>query len=207
MLGLHSHGDQDHSHSHAQAADLQHTWRLLVVLGGFYAFFLFENLFNLLLPKDPEVRLDQELVAGGQVGRWGCSAGPEQLSPQDAGKDGACGHSHGGHSHGMSLQLAPSERRQPKQPHEGSRADLVSGTPLTTPQHHMEGGLPVMDCCRSPQPFSSQVVEEGPELLSLEPRRSSPGEPPCRPPPTGGRAWRAHQWGVGWDPHWPCPQN
>ncbi|XP_058515441.1 zinc transporter ZIP4-like [Ochotona princeps] len=97
VLGLHSHGDQDHSHSHAQAADLQPTWRLLVVLGGFYAFFLFENLFNLLLPKDSE----------------------------DAGKDGACGHSHGGHSHGMTLQLAASERRQPKQPHEGSRADLV----------------------------------------------------------------------------------
>ena len=52
---------------------------------------------------------------------------PEPLSPQDP-KDGACshGHSHGGHSHGVSLQLAPSNLRQPKQLHEGSRADLVS---------------------------------------------------------------------------------
>ena len=51
--------------------------------------------------------------------------GPEPLSPQDS-KDGPCSHSHGGHSHGVSLQLAPSELRPPKQPHEGSRADLVS---------------------------------------------------------------------------------
>lgn len=52
---------------------------------------------------------------------------PEQLSPQDR-KDGPCSHSHshGGHSHGVSLQLAPSDLRPPKQPHEGSRADLVS---------------------------------------------------------------------------------
>uniref|UniRef100_A0A2K6ET71 Zinc transporter ZIP4 n=1 Tax=Propithecus coquereli TaxID=379532 RepID=A0A2K6ET71_PROCO len=83
VLGLHTH-----------SGDPQPTWRLLAVLAGLYAFFLFENLFNLLLPRDPEVRLN-----------------------------GPC--SHGGHSHGVPLQLAPSELRQPKQPHEGSRADLV----------------------------------------------------------------------------------
>nr|XP_008524436.1 PREDICTED: zinc transporter ZIP4 isoform X2 [Equus przewalskii] len=50
------------------------------------------------------------------------------LMPKDP-KDGPCshrGHSHGGHSHGVSLQLAPSELRPPKQPHEGSCADLVT---------------------------------------------------------------------------------
>ncbi|PNI88711.1 SLC39A4 isoform 3 [Pan troglodytes] len=49
------------------------------------------------------------------------------LTPKDL-EDGPCGHSshsHGGHSHGVSLQLAPSELRQPKPPHEGSRADLL----------------------------------------------------------------------------------
>ncbi|XP_045716799.1 zinc transporter ZIP4 [Phyllostomus hastatus] len=76
----------------------QPTWRLLVAIGGLYTFFLFEKLCDLLLPLDPE---DQ--------------------------KDEPCSHTgHGGHSHGMSLQLAPRELRQPKQPHEGSRADLVA---------------------------------------------------------------------------------
>ncbi|XP_044784329.2 zinc transporter ZIP4 isoform X4 [Bubalus bubalis] len=91
VLGLHAHDGEDHG--------FQPTWHLLAVLGGLYAFFLFESLFNLLLPLDPE-------------------------DP----KDGACshGHSHGGHSHGVSLQLAPSDLRQPKQLHEGSRADLVA---------------------------------------------------------------------------------
>ncbi|XP_036686918.1 zinc transporter ZIP4 isoform X2 [Balaenoptera musculus] len=91
VLGLHSHD--------GEGLGLQPTWRLLAVLGGLYAFFLFESLFNLLLPLDPEDR-----------------------------KDGPCshGHSHGGHSHGVSLQLAPSDLRPPKQPHEGSRADLVA---------------------------------------------------------------------------------
>ncbi|XP_022411066.1 zinc transporter ZIP4 [Delphinapterus leucas] len=91
VLGLHSHD--------GEGLGSQPTWRLLAVLGGLYAFFLFESLFNLLLPLDPEDR-----------------------------KDGPCshGHSHGGHSHGVSLQLAPSDLRPPKQPHEGSRADLVA---------------------------------------------------------------------------------
>ncbi|XP_011793593.1 PREDICTED: zinc transporter ZIP4 [Colobus angolensis palliatus] len=77
VLGLHTHSEEGLSP--------QPTWRLLAMLAGLYAFFLFENLFNLLLPRDPE---DLE--------------------------DGPCGHSshsHGGHSHGVSLQLAPSELR------------------------------------------------------------------------------------------------
>lgn len=43
---------------------------------------------------------------------------------QDSEKDGPC--SHGGHSHGISLQLAPSNLRQSKQTHESSRSDLVA---------------------------------------------------------------------------------
>lgn len=43
---------------------------------------------------------------------------------QDPEKDGSC--SHGGHSHGISLQLAPSNLRQSKQTHESSRSDLVT---------------------------------------------------------------------------------
>uniref|UniRef100_A0A8C5W8G9 Zinc transporter ZIP4 n=1 Tax=Microcebus murinus TaxID=30608 RepID=A0A8C5W8G9_MICMU len=97
VLGLHTHSGE---HS-GEGLSPQPTWRLLAVLSGLYAFFLFENLFNLLLPRNPE----------------------------DPEKDGPCshgGHSHSGHSHGVPLQLAPSELRQPKQPHEGSRADLVA---------------------------------------------------------------------------------
>ncbi|MBZ3872944.1 Zinc transporter ZIP4 [Sciurus carolinensis] len=94
VLGLHSHNGEVHTHME-EGLGPQPTWRLLAVLAGLYIFFLFESLFNLLLPRD-----------------------------QDPEKDGHC--SHGGHSHGVSLQLAPSELRQPKQPHEGSRADLVA---------------------------------------------------------------------------------
>lgn len=89
VLGLHTHDGE---------VDLLPTWRLLAVLGGLYAFFLFESLFNLLLPADPEDPKDRP-----------CSHG----------------HSHSGHSHGVSMQLAPSDLRPPKQ-HEGSRADLVA---------------------------------------------------------------------------------
>ncbi|XP_032704183.1 zinc transporter ZIP4 [Lontra canadensis] len=88
VLGLHTH--------HGEGPG-QTTWRLVAMLGGLYTFFLFENLFNLLLPPDPE----------------------------DS-KDGPCSHSHGGHSHGVSLQLAPSELPPTKQPQEGSRIDLVA---------------------------------------------------------------------------------
>lgn len=99
VLGLHTHSHSAEDHVHQEGVGTQATWRLLVVLGGLYFFFLFESLFNLLLPRD-----------------------------QDPEKTGPCshsGHSHGGHSHGVSLQLAPRELRQPKQSHEGSRADLV----------------------------------------------------------------------------------
>ncbi|XP_017367157.1 zinc transporter ZIP4 isoform X1 [Cebus imitator] len=92
VLGLHTHSEEGLSP--------QPTWRLLAVLAGLYAFFLFENLFNLLLPRDPEDMEDRP-----------CSHSS---------------HNHGGHSHGVSLQLAPRELRQPKPPHEGSRADLVA---------------------------------------------------------------------------------
>ncbi|XP_037658632.1 zinc transporter ZIP4 [Choloepus didactylus] len=87
VLGLHDHGD---------SASPEPSWRLLALLGGIYAFFLFENLFNLLLPQNPE----------------------------DPEEDASC--SHAGHSHSMSLQLAPRELRPPKAPHENSRADLVA---------------------------------------------------------------------------------
>lgn len=102
VLGLHTHGEGDHAHGHTDSegdgVGSEPTWRLLAVLGGLYAFFLLENLFNLLLPRDPE---DRE-------------------------KDAPCSGGHGhGHGHGVSLQLAPNQLRQPKQPHEGSRADLV----------------------------------------------------------------------------------
>ncbi|XP_059103157.1 zinc transporter ZIP4 [Peromyscus eremicus] len=43
---------------------------------------------------------------------------------QDPEKDGPV--SHGGHSHGVSMQLTPSNLRQSKQPHDSSRSDLVT---------------------------------------------------------------------------------
>lgn len=123
VLGLHTHS--------GEGLGPQTTWRLVAVLGGFYTFFLFENIFNLLLPLDPEVRWGLDVVGG-----WGRGvAVPEPLSPQDS-KEGPCSHSHGGHSHGVSLQLAPSELRPPKQPREGSRTDLVSWPFLNVPIPH-----------------------------------------------------------------------
>ncbi|KAI4581745.1 hypothetical protein MJG53_009270 [Ovis ammon polii x Ovis aries] len=66
VLGLHTHDGED--------PGLQTTWHLLAVLGGLYAFFLFESLFNLLLPLDPEVaEEDPELL----------SPEPRRLSPGD----------------------------------------------------------------------------------------------------------------------------
>ncbi|KAI4539986.1 hypothetical protein MG293_010381 [Ovis ammon polii] len=65
VLGLHAHDGED--------PGLQTTWHLLAVLGGLYAFFLFESLFNLLLPLDPEVaEEDPELL----------SPEPRRLSPE-----------------------------------------------------------------------------------------------------------------------------
>lgn len=95
----------------------------MAMLGGLYTFFLFENLFNLLLPLDAEVRW--ELDVGGWMGpRRGGLTGPEPLFPQGS-KDGADSHSHGGHSHVVSLPLTPRELRPSRQPEEGSRTDLV----------------------------------------------------------------------------------
>ncbi|KAL0599137.1 Zinc transporter ZIP4 [Plecturocebus cupreus] len=151
VLGLHTHSEEGLSP--------QPTWRLLAMLAGLYGFFLFENLFNLLLPGDPEDR-----------------------------EDGPCshsGHSHGGHSHGVSLQLAPSELRQPKPPHEGSRADLACG-PAPAPPRRAPPPPPGGTRSRS-----SQVAEESPELLNPEPRRLSPGEPRRRP----RKGWGI--WGCG----------
>ncbi|XP_023418131.1 zinc transporter ZIP4 [Cavia porcellus] len=100
ILGLHAHSLSAEHHVHQEGVGTQATWRLLAVLGGLYFFFLFESLFNLLLPRDQD--------------------------PEKARTCSHSGHSHGGHSHGVSLQLAPRELRQPKQSHEGSRADLVA---------------------------------------------------------------------------------
>ncbi|KAM6148284.1 zinc transporter ZIP4 [Rhynchocyon petersi] len=50
VLGLHRH---DSGHNHSVRQD-QPPWHLLAVLSGFYIFFLFEHLCNLLLPQDPE---------------------------------------------------------------------------------------------------------------------------------------------------------
>ncbi|XP_059251364.1 zinc transporter ZIP4 isoform X2 [Mustela nigripes] len=92
VLGLHTH--------HGEGPG-QTTWRLMAMLGGLYTFFLFENLFNLLLPLDAE-----------------------------GSKDGADSHSHGGHSHVVALPLTPRELRPSRQPEEGSRTDLVAeGSP------------------------------------------------------------------------------
>lgn len=66
VLGLHTHDGE---------VDLLPTWRLLAVLGGLYAFFLFESLFNLLLPADPEVRCMGTNWTWYGVG-WGRHGGP-----------------------------------------------------------------------------------------------------------------------------------
>ncbi|KAM4864769.1 zinc transporter ZIP4 [Thomomys bottae] len=96
VLGLHTHSEEGHTHQEETGLGPQSPWRLLVVLAGLYLFFLFESLFNLLLPRK-----------------------------QDPGKNGPCGHG-GGHSHGGALQLAPRELQQRKQPLAGSRAELVA---------------------------------------------------------------------------------
>nr|XP_020850823.1 zinc transporter ZIP4 [Phascolarctos cinereus] len=52
VLGQHSHGEE----SEQESPEL--VWRLLGALGGFYAFFLFENLFNILMSRNSEDRED-----------------------------------------------------------------------------------------------------------------------------------------------------
>lgn len=138
-----------------------------------------------------------------RVGGWGRGvAGPELLSPQDQ-KDEPCSHTgHGGHSHGMSLQLATRELRQPKQPHESSRADLVS---LPAQKAPAQGEPP-------PQgPFQrlhSQPPTQGswlwPLRLIWSPSPSTPGAHPhghpARPPGGGGEPSAAEPWAPETEP-------
>ncbi|XP_043546874.1 zinc transporter ZIP4-like isoform X2 [Chiloscyllium plagiosum] len=51
FLGLHNHQD-DHDHT-----SVSHTWKLLAVIGGIYAFFLLEKIFNILI-KDEDGEQD-----------------------------------------------------------------------------------------------------------------------------------------------------
>uniref|UniRef100_A0A4X2MEE7 Zinc transporter ZIP4 n=1 Tax=Vombatus ursinus TaxID=29139 RepID=A0A4X2MEE7_VOMUR len=93
VLGQHSHGEESSEHESPEFV-----WRLLGALGGFYALFLLENLFNILTsrPSEAECPLD-------------------------------FGDGHPLSLHGMSLQLVTDElshQRQPQQ-QEGSRTDLV----------------------------------------------------------------------------------
>ncbi|XP_069077249.1 zinc transporter ZIP4 [Pleurodeles waltl] len=46
FLGLHSHAGEEAHHDHG-AEDKSHTWKLLAVLGGLYAFFLLEKFFDI----------------------------------------------------------------------------------------------------------------------------------------------------------------
>lgn len=66
VLGMHSHS--------GEGLGPQTTWRLVAMLGGLYTFFLFENLFNLLLPLDPEVRWGLDVAGGGDRGVGACWA-------------------------------------------------------------------------------------------------------------------------------------
>ncbi|XP_043835019.1 zinc transporter ZIP4 [Dromiciops gliroides] len=52
VLGQHSHGTET-GHGNPELV-----WRLLGILGGFYAFFLLENLFNILMPQGSEDKED-----------------------------------------------------------------------------------------------------------------------------------------------------
>ncbi|KAM4689952.1 zinc transporter ZIP4-like [Rhinophrynus dorsalis] len=55
FLGLHSHSDSD-GHDH-EGEDRSYVWKLVVVLGGLYAFFILEKLFDILM--DPKVEQDE----------------------------------------------------------------------------------------------------------------------------------------------------
>ncbi|XP_068953099.1 zinc transporter ZIP4 isoform X2 [Petaurus breviceps papuanus] len=52
VLGQHSHGEE------SEHGSPELVWRLLGVLGGFYAFFLLESLFNILMSRDSEGKED-----------------------------------------------------------------------------------------------------------------------------------------------------
>ncbi|XP_006830947.1 PREDICTED: zinc transporter ZIP4 [Chrysochloris asiatica] len=86
VLGLHSH---DHDHSHVgEALGPQSTWYLLAMLGGLYAFFLFENLFNLLLPLDPE-DLEDKSCSHGHSHSMSLQLKPSQLRPARQSQEGS----------------------------------------------------------------------------------------------------------------------
>lgn len=108
-----------------------------------------------------------ELTGRGMGRGGGGTVDPEPLSPQDP-KDRPCshGHSHSGHSHGVSMQLAPSDLRPPKQ-HEGSRADLVSWPCLYAPTRRR--ALPAL-----PAPTLRLLLG-----LILGPRLACPASSPC----------------------------
>lgn len=60
FLGLHSHSDTDSHADHAEEEDRTHIWKLLAVLGGLYAFFLMESLFNILMADKNEEEEDHK---------------------------------------------------------------------------------------------------------------------------------------------------
>uniref|UniRef100_M3Y4R2 Zinc transporter ZIP4 n=1 Tax=Mustela putorius furo TaxID=9669 RepID=M3Y4R2_MUSPF len=145
VLGLHTH--------HGEGPG-QTTWRLMAMLGGLYTFFLFENLFNLLLPLDAE-----------------------------GSKDGADSHSHGGHSHVVSLPLTPRELRPSRQPEEGSRTDLgfcpwprmlVTGPRFSSPSSPARPGAHPHG---PPTPTGGRGESGGAELGAPEPEPSDPAPP------------------------------
>ncbi|XP_015426859.1 PREDICTED: zinc transporter ZIP4 [Myotis davidii] len=125
VLGLHQHGGHSALGGDHDDHSTQPIWRLLVALGGLYTFFLFEKLCDLLLPQE-------------DMKEEPCSHGDRH-----------------GHSHGMSLQLAPRELRQPKQPHESSRADLVveASPELLSPGPRRLTQLPAMLSTRDQRPW------------------------------------------------------
>lgn len=69
FLGLHSHSGEEAHHDHG-AEDKSYTWKLLVVLGGIYAFFWMEKMFDILLYHDSE---DEDGEGGGHSHDHGLS--------------------------------------------------------------------------------------------------------------------------------------
>ncbi|KAM4608082.1 zinc transporter ZIP4 [Discoglossus pictus] len=67
LLGLHAHSETD-GHAHGEEEeDRSYIWKLLVVLGGLYAFFLMEKIFGILMdPKEEQ---------GDQSGHGHCDHG------------------------------------------------------------------------------------------------------------------------------------
>uniref|UniRef100_A0A8C5PKV4 Zinc transporter ZIP4 n=1 Tax=Leptobrachium leishanense TaxID=445787 RepID=A0A8C5PKV4_9ANUR len=53
FLGLHDHSASD-GHDHGEEEDRSHIWKLLVVLGGLYCFFVMEKLFDIFLGHEDD---------------------------------------------------------------------------------------------------------------------------------------------------------